>query len=103
MAAKHEIEINMGDGVGLKLDLGSYEFQCKRMLIELLGDDKVSDYLVKKPTTRHEAWWLVTALASLSVLEEIRELRADLYELVNQSNNGNRPKKKVNRVRRKGD
>ena len=46
----------------------------RKVLDKLLESSEADEYLKKIPKTRHEAWLLITALCSISILETLDEL-----------------------------
>lgn len=50
----------------------------EKLLLELLEREDIQGYLRMKPTTRHEAWLLVSALANASLARELRLMREAL-------------------------
>lgn len=58
------------------------------LLRELVAREDVWNYLQAKPTTRHEAWLLVSALSNLTLTREIRALREALEDFGKQNGGG---------------
>jgi len=59
--------------MGLAMD------SLKQTLDNLLEDSAVKKYLTgTRPTTRHEAWWLVNALSTVRILNELEKLNKNI-------------------------
>jgi len=58
----------------------------KEILNNLLEHSKTIEYLKRWPSTRHEAWLLVTALSNLALLEETENLNRQIKKLLKELN-----------------
>jgi hypothetical protein len=54
-----------------------------------LKDESMRGYLKARPTTRHEAWLLMSALSNIELAKEMRELRSVIEKF---AGNGHRKK-----------
>jgi hypothetical protein len=60
----------------------------KEILSNLLQHSDVLKQLKKWPSTRHEAWLLITALSNLVLLEETEKLNKHIKSLLKESKKG---------------
>jgi len=70
--------------------------KLKSLLNDYLNQLDTEVYLGKKPVTRHESWLLATSLATLNMLEEIKNIRVLLEKLVDCQQE-DKPKLKMRR------
>ena len=66
----------------------------EQTLCKLLEQTDMKGYMGTRPTTRHEAWLLASALSNIALLKEMRLFRETLRELLGNGN-GNGHKKKL--------
>ena len=67
----------------------------EQTLYNLLQQTDMKSYMSVRPTTRHEAWLLVSALSNIALLKELRLFRESLKELAGGGNSKGEHRKKL--------
>jgi len=65
----------------------------EQTLYNLLQQTDMKTYMGTKPTTRHEAWLLASALSNIALLRELHLFREALKDLMNGNGKGEHRKK----------